>query len=117
MNGCTIQQSITVTLGRPTITITGNTTVCPGSSLTLSVNGNLSYNWSNGSSGNSAVFIPTASTVYTVIKTNTKGCTNTASILVTTPLQIPNTLFSYQTPCAKVAPHLLLLQHKILFQA
>lgn len=65
----------------PTVGINASTTsICTGSSVTLSGTGATSYQWSNGIT-NGVAFIPLANTTYTVTGTN-NGCTNTASISI-----------------------------------
>ena len=65
----------------PTPTILGNTTICQNQSTTLTANGGISYNWSNGSATNSINV--TQSGVYTVTATNAEGCSATANVTVT----------------------------------
>lgn len=86
-NGCSSTSSgVTVTAnplpGLPTITVSGPTTLCQGGSVTLSSsypNGNV---WSTGSTNDSIVV--TASGTYSVINTNSFGCSSApASITVT----------------------------------
>ncbi|HEX8517111.1 MAG TPA: T9SS type A sorting domain-containing protein [Bacteroidia bacterium] len=70
----------------PIITSTNDTTICNGSVITLNGGGGISYNWSGGVS-NGVPFVPNVSSTYTVIGTDTNGCTATAStnIIVNTP--------------------------------
>jgi len=86
-NGCSSTSSgVTVTAnplpGLPTITVSGPTTICQGGSVTLSSsysNGNV---WSTGSTNDSIVV--TTSGTYSVINTNTFGCSSApASITIT----------------------------------
>lgn len=86
-NGCSSTSSgVTVTAnplpGLPTITASGPTTLCQGGSVTLTSSyptGNL---WSTGSS-NASIVVDTSGT-YTVVNTNSFGCSSApASIAVT----------------------------------
>ena len=86
-NGCSSTSSgVTVTAnplpGLPTITASGPTTLCQGGSVTLTSSyptGNL---WSTGSS-NASIVVNTSGT-YTVVNTNSFGCSSApASIAVT----------------------------------
>jgi hypothetical protein len=82
-NGCTNTAQTTVTINAlPTVTAPANQTVCSGTSVTLSGSGAISYAWNNGVQ-DGVVFIPNATTTYTVIGTAANGCTNTAQTTVT----------------------------------
>lgn len=55
----------------------GNTSICPGQSITLtasSTNTVSSYLWFNGATASSVVITPTASGAYTVVLQNSYGC-------------------------------------------
>jgi len=64
------------------LTFSGNTTICSGSSTTLTVNGAQTYTWSNGMTGSSIVVSPTATTCYTVIGNNQSGCNGSGVVCV-----------------------------------
>ena len=67
----------------PTVTANANaTTVCAGTSVTLTGGGATTYTWSGGVT-NGVSFVPTATTTYTVTGTNAAGCTNTATKTIT----------------------------------
>ena len=59
------------------------TVVCEGASITLSGGGATTYTWTAGVSNGVAFIPPTGSTTYTVTGTNTVGCTNTATKVIT----------------------------------
>ena len=88
INGCDSVLTLTLMVkALPTPSISGNTTLCEGESTTLTANGGISYNWSNGSATNSINVAESG--VYTVTATNVEGCTATASATVTVnPLPI-----------------------------
>ena len=88
INGCDSMLTLTLTVkALPTPSISGNTALCEGESTTLTANGGISYNWSNGSATNSVNVAESG--VYTVTATNVEGCTATASATVTVnPLPI-----------------------------
>jgi PKD-like domain/Ig-like domain CHU_C associated/Lysyl oxidase len=72
----------------PVITTSGNTSVCAGSSATLSAGGATTYAWSpsaglNGTSGATTIATPSSTTTYTVTGTNGSGCTSSDNITVT----------------------------------
>jgi len=80
-NGCTSTATAHVTINAlPTITISGNTSICSGASTTLTAGGASTYLWSNNSTATS-INVSTGGT-YTVTGT-TNGCSNSASVVVT----------------------------------
>ena len=86
--GCTTTPVTAVT----TITVYSNpstlsvsvstTTICSGSSVTLTANGSGTYTWSPSTAASSIVVSPTVSTVYTVTSTNSISCKNTGTVSV-----------------------------------
>jgi gliding motility-associated-like protein len=83
-NGCTNTSSVTITVNPlPTvgINVSPNTTVCSGTSVTLSGTGATSYSWSGGIT-NGVAFVPSSTQTYTVTGTNANGCTNTSSVTI-----------------------------------
>ncbi len=64
--------------------INGASSVCAGSSITLTANGGNTYTWSNsGGNAASATFSPTTTTTYTVTASLGAGCTATATKTIT----------------------------------
>jgi gliding motility-associated-like protein len=66
--------------------------LCAGQSTTLSGSGAATYVWSNGVT-NGTSFIPTSTQTYTVVGTNSGGCTDTATVTVVvnpTPTVVAN---------------------------
>jgi hypothetical protein len=79
--GCTGTATVTVAVNPlPTISVSGNTTLCAGNSTTLTATGADSYSWSTGD--NTASVSISAFGVYTVTGTSTAGCSNTANVTV-----------------------------------
>lgn len=85
-NGCTTSSSIVIQedLALPVASITNHTGAtelnCNTTSISLTANGGISYQWSNGSTmQNNTVF---AEGNYIVTVTGANGCSNTASILI-----------------------------------
>ena len=73
-----------LTVNQPNVTISGTTTICSGSTTTLTASGANTYLWSNGlGTSNSITVSPTNSTSYTVTGTDSNNCTNTANIYIT----------------------------------
>ncbi len=56
--------------------------ICPGSSLTLTASGGVSYSWNVSGSGAQITVTPKEYTVYEVIGTDSYGCTNMASTMI-----------------------------------
>ncbi|MBR5984100.1 MAG: T9SS type A sorting domain-containing protein [Bacteroidales bacterium] len=80
-NGCTTSASmVVVQYSAPEVSISGNTTVCEGSSETLTATGGVSYVWSTGET-TSAISV-NAFGIYSVIATGNGGCTSTANVTV-----------------------------------
>lgn len=84
--GCIGTSSNTATVyvnPSPTISISGNTITCSGSSVVLTASGATSYSWSNGSTTSSTTVTPTATTVYAVMGTNANNCSHSLTTTVT----------------------------------
>lgn len=64
----------------PTLTVSGSTNVCIGSSNILNASGASTYTWNNGSNNASILVTPTNTTTYSVTGTSSASCTNSASI-------------------------------------
>ncbi len=58
----------------PFVNIIAPAAICLGSSATLTVSGAANYTWNTGSNSTSIVISPTITTTYSVIGTNTAGC-------------------------------------------
>ena len=67
----------------PSVTISGTSTICNGTSTTLTGAGAVSYVWTGGPSTATNTISPTTSTTYTVTGTDANSCSNTATQLVT----------------------------------
>lgn len=77
-----ITKSITI-YPKPTISISPKDPyICPGSSVTLSANGGVSYSWNTTGNGAQITVTPKEYTLYEVIGTDVHGCTNTASSMI-----------------------------------
>ncbi len=88
-NSCYAQATFTlnVNLG-PALSITGNTIVCPGGTVSLTASGANTYAWSNGVTTNTNVFVPASSSSLTVVGTASNGCVDSltqAVKVVSTP--------------------------------
>ena len=90
--GCRANVSATVTVNViPSINILGNRSFCEGGSTTLTATGGSYYTWSNGENTHS-ISISQVGT-YSVTATNSLGCQNTESVLVTS-MNLPSITIS-----------------------
>jgi hypothetical protein len=82
---CSATDDAVVTVNTNTISINpASTTICIGSSATLTASGGASYSWlPAGQTTTTIVVSPTSSTTYTVVGTYSTGCTGTATATVT----------------------------------
>ncbi|MBK9448344.1 MAG: hypothetical protein IPN95_02800 [Bacteroidetes bacterium] len=89
----------------PVISITSNSPVCPGATLSLAANGGFLNSWSGPNGFTSNAYNPVIANVsaassgnYSVTVTNTNGCTATATTnVVVNPF--PNATASHNTVC------------------
>ncbi|RYD56894.1 MAG: PKD domain-containing protein [Sphingobacteriales bacterium] len=88
-NGCKDTASVTITVrSKPNISAGADKSVCEGASITLHANGGTTYNWSPATTLSCAtcadpVATPSATTAYVVTGTDSNGCVNTDTVLVT----------------------------------
>jgi hypothetical protein len=80
---CSNSGSVSVTVNAvPTVTASASSTsVCAGTSATLTAGGATNYTWTAGGNASTEVVTPGASSVYTVTG-ETSGCSNTATVSV-----------------------------------
>jgi len=111
ISGCTVASNTIDVTVNPTPTISVNSsTICSGTSTTLTANGASTYTWSpatglSSTNGSSVTANPGATTAYTISATDANGCpgTGTATVIVDptppAPLLNPDSLFYclYQT--------------------
>jgi len=85
---CSSTAVVNVTVNAlPTLSVTGNNTLCVGESVTLTVSGADTYSWNTGPTTTNVVVTPTTSTVYTTTGTSSlTGCSNTSTFSVTVDL-------------------------------
>ena len=84
-NGCQNTDNVIVTVNPlPTVVASNDTTICNGSSATISASGASSYSWDNGLGvGQSHTVNPTTTTTYVVTGTDANGCQNTDNVIIT----------------------------------
>jgi len=76
LSGCANTQTTSITVSpNVTVAVTGSIVICNGQTTNLTASGANSYSWSNGAATATVALSPTATTAYTVIGTNTAGCT------------------------------------------
>jgi hypothetical protein len=83
--GCVSMDTVTITVNPlPTVMISGTTTVCNGTSTTLTAGDADTYVWSGGPSSSTYAVTPSATATYTVTGTLTAtGCENSTTQTVT----------------------------------
>ena len=89
-NNCSTIKTTTVVVSQPIISLVpNNNTLCNGQNLTIEAFGGLSYSWTlpNNISYNQAVLnvngiMPTNAGVYTVVGTDSIGCTASANVII-----------------------------------
>ena len=84
-NSCISTETVMVTVFIPTLSITGNTSICAGVTATLNASGANTYAWSNGFNTANIQVNPTSTTLYTLTALTTSSginCPSTGSIQV-----------------------------------
>ncbi len=86
VTGCKGKNTIVITVHPlPNVGVTSSTlNVCTGSTATLTATGGTAYTWMPSGSGSTLLITPSVNTTYTVTGTSSLGCTNTATIAITT---------------------------------
>ncbi|PBQ32435.1 hypothetical protein CNR22_11855 [Sphingobacteriaceae bacterium] len=89
-----------VTIGPfPLLTINSPTSICAGSSATLTVSGANSYTWNTGATTTSLLVSPLLTTSYSVTGSSVNGCSSSAgSTLAILSSGTPTLDFSYKSP-------------------
>ena len=111
-NGCTsassASQVITVN-PLPVATISGTTTVCAGTSTTLTASAGSSYLWSNGDTTASITVTHTSTTAYSVTITNASGCSSTSVVtnVIVNQLPVVSGITGATSVCAGLSTQLL----------
>ncbi len=82
-SGCTVGDTIVVTTNTPpNVSVSQDTAICPGGTATLTATGALSYLWSNNSPSNPLTVSPTTNTSYYVTGTDANGCEASEIVIV-----------------------------------
>jgi hypothetical protein len=87
--GCYASDTVRVTVtGGPTISVAGDTVICQGESTQLTATGASTWSWSptstldNASINNPTATPPVGNTIYTVVGTDTYGCSTSQQVTV-----------------------------------
>ena len=101
VNACGTSSSriLSVSIGAPTVTISGPTSVCFGSSATFTAGGSAtSFTWSTAQTGSVIAVSPTVTSTYTVTGADAGGCQNTA-VKTITVTALPSVAATSPTIC------------------
>jgi hypothetical protein len=79
----TFRQKVQILSAGPTFSVTGNLTICPGQTSTLSTSGNYTFNWGGQSSGTTYTFKPSTTTNVNVTASDNFGCVASQLVKVT----------------------------------
>ena len=83
-SNCSASTSKVVTVNTlPSPSISGTTTICKGTSTTLTASGGGTYRWDDNSTSAQRTVSPTTTTTYTVTVTNSSNCSASTSKVVT----------------------------------
>ena len=96
---CSNTKTISVTVNATPTVAASNATICNGATANLTASGATTYSWNTGATTSSISVTPTVATNYTVVGTNTLGCTNTKTLSVTVNA-LPNVASTSATICA-----------------
>lgn len=82
LNSCIGQATYTLNVHPlPVVSVSGNTIVCPGKTLTLTATGASTYSWSTGSANASITYTPSGASTLTVTGTSAlTGCVNSTTV-------------------------------------
>ena len=82
-NGCVNTRTISITVNPlPTLSVAASPTIVCLSSSTLSAAGATTYSWSTGTTSSTLAVSPSVTTTYTVIGTNSSGCSSSSTVTV-----------------------------------
>lgn len=105
-NGCSATDNVTVSLlSLPTDNAPEDTSICLGTSATLTASDGIIYLWSTGANVPSVSVGPTATTTYTVTVTDANGCVGVDSVTVSVQSVTNVTIdVAFDTVCIDDAP-------------
>jgi len=83
-SACAFSDVITISVNAvPNMSVSGTSTICSGSAITLTATGAPSYSWSTGATTNTILVSPSVTTTYSVVGTNSLACSSTGIKTVT----------------------------------
>jgi hypothetical protein len=82
-----------------TISVSGNSPVCSGNTLTLTPSGATTYTWNSVYSGTNFTSTPSSNTIYTVVGTTTAGCSGSQTVSVSV-YNLPSLTVNSGTICS-----------------
>lgn len=87
-NGCDASDSVQVgLLALPQPTVSADTVICKFTAATLTASGGVTYLWSNGTAGDTSIVFPLTDSTFSVVVTDSNGCSGTASVNVSIALE------------------------------
>jgi gliding motility-associated-like protein len=97
-SGCSTTQVFTISQPSALTVGTSPDTACAGGTATISATGNggvgpYTYSWSSGGQSQTETVSPSVATTYTVVVTDSHGCSNTATVTVPV-FQVPTAAFT-----------------------
>lgn len=106
-SGCSATATTNMVINAlPEITISSNSPVCAGQTLTFTATGGTTYSWTGPNGFTSSVPNPSISNAssihsgtYTLTVTNTNNCTATASIVITQPSALTTAIIGTNVNC------------------
>ena len=98
-NTCVMQDQVTVFVNEFDFTTTGNITICPGSSTTISASGATQFRWNTGEISADITVAPSETTTYSVIGSDENGCDREKIITVFIEEPISSTISDDQVIC------------------
>ncbi|MGD0711541.1 MAG: gliding motility-associated C-terminal domain-containing protein [Bacteroidales bacterium] len=83
-NGCTASANVIINVNLSPHAFAGpDTSICVGSSVTLTAGGGGSYHWNTGDTGASVTYTPGITSTYIVTVSYSNGCSSSADVVVT----------------------------------
>ncbi|GIV33300.1 MAG: hypothetical protein KatS3mg031_0835 [Chitinophagales bacterium] len=110
LNGCSDTSGIiTITVTPlPQTSVSNDTTICSGDTVTLSASGGISYQWNTGFAGAVYTVSTTSTRTYSVTITDGNGCSVLRSVTVSV-IPLPNASLSLSGPTTFCANHTLIM--------
>jgi hypothetical protein len=105
VNSCSTSPTLTMAvtvLSSPSISVSGNTTVCDNAQETLTASGAASYTWSTNENTAGIVVSPTVATVYTVTGLGANGCVSSSQYSISV---LPSPTVQVSGSTASVCPN------------